>query len=147
MPTGADRAVRCPVIGGHSIDDPEPKYGMAVTGVAHPDRLLRNADLALYQAKLRKDSYEVFSQAMHSGAVGRVEMERELRDALRHLQRMQEPTVVLELEGGDRDVVGYARDGDDVSRRPARTGARRPGARAVRLRAPPARWRPARSPG
>lgn len=32
----------CPVIGGHSIDDPEPKYGMAVTGTAHPDRLLRN---------------------------------------------------------------------------------------------------------
>jgi selenide,water dikinase len=32
----------CPVIGGHSIDDPEPKYGMAVTGVAPPDRLLRN---------------------------------------------------------------------------------------------------------
>jgi selenide,water dikinase len=32
----------CPVIGGHSIDDPEPKYGMAVTGVADPQRLLRN---------------------------------------------------------------------------------------------------------
>jgi len=32
----------CPVIGGHTVDDPEPKYGMAVTGVAHPDRLLRN---------------------------------------------------------------------------------------------------------
>jgi selenide,water dikinase len=32
----------CPVIGGHSIDDPEPKYGMAVTGVADPARLLRN---------------------------------------------------------------------------------------------------------
>ena len=32
----------CPVIGGHSIDDPEPKYGMAVTGIADPDRLLRN---------------------------------------------------------------------------------------------------------
>jgi selenide,water dikinase len=30
------------VAGGHSIDDPEPKYGMAVTGVADPDRLLRN---------------------------------------------------------------------------------------------------------
>ena len=28
--------------GGHSIDDPEPKYGLAVTGLAHPDRLLRN---------------------------------------------------------------------------------------------------------
>jgi selenide, water dikinase len=32
----------CPVIGGHSIDDPEPKYGMAVTGIAAPDKLLRN---------------------------------------------------------------------------------------------------------
>lgn len=31
-----------PVIGGHSVDDPEPKYGMAVTGTAHPDQLLRN---------------------------------------------------------------------------------------------------------
>jgi selenide,water dikinase len=32
----------CAVGGGHSIDDPEPKYGMAVTGVANPQRLLRN---------------------------------------------------------------------------------------------------------
>ncbi|MFC7400750.1 selenide, water dikinase SelD [Citricoccus sp. GCM10030269] len=31
-----------PVIGGHTIDNPEPTYGMAVTGTAHPDRLLRN---------------------------------------------------------------------------------------------------------
>ncbi|HEY0486685.1 MAG TPA: selenide, water dikinase SelD [Mycobacteriales bacterium] len=32
----------CHVAGGHSVDDPEPKYGMAVTGLADPDRLLRN---------------------------------------------------------------------------------------------------------
>lgn len=38
----------------------------------------------------------------------------ELRDALRHLERMEEPTVVLSVEGGDRDVVGFARDGDDA---------------------------------
>jgi len=38
----------------------------------------------------------------------------ELRDALRHLERMEEPTIVLEVEGTDRDVVGYARDGDDA---------------------------------
>ena len=30
------------VAGGHTVDDPEPKYGMAVTGLADPDRLLRN---------------------------------------------------------------------------------------------------------
>ena len=27
--------------GGHTIRDPEPKYGLAVIGAAHPDRLLR----------------------------------------------------------------------------------------------------------
>jgi selenide,water dikinase len=31
------------IVGGHSIDDPEPKYGLAVTGVVHPDRLVRNS--------------------------------------------------------------------------------------------------------
>lgn len=38
----------------------------------------------------------------------------EMRDVLRHLERMEEPTAVLQVEGGDRDVVGYARDGDDA---------------------------------
>jgi selenide,water dikinase len=32
----------CHVAGGHSVDDPEPKYGMAVTGTADPTRLIRN---------------------------------------------------------------------------------------------------------
>ena len=32
--------------GGHTIRDPEPKYGLAVTGAAHPDRLLRKGGAA-----------------------------------------------------------------------------------------------------
>ncbi|MCR4341359.1 MAG: excinuclease ABC subunit UvrC [Gemmatimonadaceae bacterium] len=49
-------------------------------------------------------------------AAERMDFERaaELRDVLHHLERMEEPTVVLRVEGGDRDVVGYARDGDDA---------------------------------
>ena len=41
---GADKAREAGVvvIGGHSIIDPEIKYGMAVTGVIHPDRVIRN---------------------------------------------------------------------------------------------------------
>jgi selenide,water dikinase len=41
---GAEVCARaaCHLAGGHSIDDPEPKYGLAVTGLADPDRLLRN---------------------------------------------------------------------------------------------------------
>jgi selenide,water dikinase len=30
------------ILGGHSIDDHEPKYGLAVTGTVHPDRVIRN---------------------------------------------------------------------------------------------------------
>jgi selenide,water dikinase len=31
------------IVGGHSIDDPEPKYGLAVIGTVHPDRVVRNS--------------------------------------------------------------------------------------------------------
>jgi len=31
------------LVGGHSIDDPEPKYGLSVTGIVHPDHVLSNA--------------------------------------------------------------------------------------------------------
>lgn len=39
---GVDTAQRagCAVIGGHTVRNPEPIYGMAVTGLVHPDRLL-----------------------------------------------------------------------------------------------------------
>ena len=42
---GADVAAAAgvAVVGGHSIDDREPKFGMAVTGTVHPERLMRNS--------------------------------------------------------------------------------------------------------
>jgi selenide, water dikinase len=33
-------AAGCTIVGGHSIDDPEPKYGLAVTGLVDPRRML-----------------------------------------------------------------------------------------------------------
>ena len=33
----------CPIVGGHSIDDVEPKYGLAVTGLVNPRKVLTNA--------------------------------------------------------------------------------------------------------
>lgn len=35
----------CALLGGHSIEDPEPKLGYAVTGLVHPDRAWRNNTL------------------------------------------------------------------------------------------------------
>ncbi|MCU1692713.1 MAG: hypothetical protein JWM64_1804 [Frankiales bacterium] len=78
---GADigREAGCHVAGGHSIDDPEPKYGMAVTGIVDPQRLLRNdaaeAGLPLSLSKplgvgvlnnRHKSTGEVFSHAVDS---------------------------------------------------------------------------------
>ena len=78
---GADigREAGCHVAGGHSIDDPEPKYGMAVTGVADPERLMRNdaaqAGMPLSLTKplgvgvlnnRHKSTGEVFPQAVAS---------------------------------------------------------------------------------
>ena len=42
---GASKAKEAgiPILGGHSIQSPEPKYGMAVTGVVHPKKVLRNS--------------------------------------------------------------------------------------------------------
>lgn len=73
------RIAGCPVAGGHSIDDPEPKYGMAVTGLADPNCLLRNdaaeAGLPISLTKplgvgvlnnRHKTTGEVFPQAVES---------------------------------------------------------------------------------
>ena len=42
------------------------------------------------------------------------ERARELRDALRWLERLDEPPSVEVIGTGDADVIGYARDGDDA---------------------------------
>jgi selenide, water dikinase len=41
--TAVAREAGVAVVGGHSIDDAEPKYGLAVTGVVHPRGILRNS--------------------------------------------------------------------------------------------------------
>jgi selenophosphate synthase len=42
---GAEKVIEAgaDLAGGHSIDDKEPKYGLAVTGVARPDEIVYNA--------------------------------------------------------------------------------------------------------
>ncbi|HYM58308.1 MAG TPA: selenide, water dikinase SelD [Solirubrobacteraceae bacterium] len=61
---GADAvaAAGAAIVGGHSIDDPEPKYGLAVTGVVHPDAVLTNAGG-------RVDDVLVLTKPLGAGAV------------------------------------------------------------------------------
>jgi selenide,water dikinase len=66
------REAGCHVAGGHSIDDPEPKYGMAVTGLADPARLLRiDAGAAGFPLSLTKPLGTGVLNAMHK-ATGEV---------------------------------------------------------------------------
>ncbi|MFI0446204.1 selenide, water dikinase SelD [Actinomadura sp. 6N118] len=89
----------CPIAGGHSIDDPEPKYGLAVTGIADPGRLLRldagrpGTPLSLTKPlgigvlnARHKATGEVFGQAVEvmttlNAVAGRLALERGIRCA------------------------------------------------------------------
>lgn len=61
---GADKAREAGVvvIGGHSLIDPEIKYGMAVTGVIHPDRVIRNVGV-------REGDALVLTKALGTGII------------------------------------------------------------------------------
>lgn len=41
---GADKVLEAGavIVGGHTVDDNEPKYGLSVTGMVHPDKVLKN---------------------------------------------------------------------------------------------------------
>ena len=51
---------------------------------------------------------------LHASEREDFERAREMRDALRWLDRLDEPAAVEVMGTGDADVVGYARDGDDA---------------------------------
>jgi len=59
------------IIGGHTVDDTEPKYGLAVTGIIHPDQIIRNntskvGDLLILTKPL---GFGIITTAMKRGLV------------------------------------------------------------------------------
>jgi selenide,water dikinase len=131
------REAQCHVAGGHSIDDPEPKYGMAVTGTAHPDRLLRNdaatpglpisltkpLGLGVLNNK-HKATGEVFAEAIAvmttlNREAARAAVDRGIRAAtdvtgfglLGHLHKMARASgITAVIDVGSVDYVDGARD-------------------------------------
>jgi selenide,water dikinase len=104
---GADvaRSAGCAVAGGHSIDDPEPKYGMAVTGIADATRLLRN-DAALPGLPIS------LSKPLGVGVLNnkhKVTGER-FADAIETMAALNRDASVAALDAGVRaatDVTGF----------------------------------------
>ncbi|HEY3672334.1 MAG TPA: EAL domain-containing protein [Acidimicrobiia bacterium] len=88
------------LVSGHEVL-PAVSIGIAVasSGRADPDELVSEADTAMYRAKANgRARYEVFDPALHQRALLRLEMEEELRRALRdhELQVHYQPVVSLE---------------------------------------------------
>jgi selenide,water dikinase len=61
-----------PVAGGHSIDSPEPIYGLAVTGVCRPQDVRRNADVQAGDVLIltKPLGVGIYSAALKKGALG-----------------------------------------------------------------------------
>ncbi len=94
--------------GGHTIRDPEPKYGLAVIGAAHPDRLLRKGGA-------RPGDQLILTKRLGTGLL--VSGARQGRtsaddlavgiDQMRSLNRAAAEVLVAEGVSGATDVTGF----------------------------------------
>jgi selenide,water dikinase len=97
-----------PVVGGHSIDDAEPKIGYAVTGEVHPDRVVTSAgakpgDL-LYLTKPLCSG--LVTTAIKRGLCP-PELEREAIAVMSHLNRQASAAMVAAGASAATDVTGF----------------------------------------
>jgi selenide, water dikinase len=94
------------VVGGHSIDDPEPKYGLAVTGAVHPDRAITNAGG-------RAGDALVLTKPLGAGAIVTARKRGQAGDEL--LARAVETMAALNADAGAAAVAAGATAMTDVT--------------------------------
>jgi selenium donor protein len=98
-----------PVLGGHSIDDPEPKYGMVVTGVVHPDKVLRNvgavAGDVLFLTKPLGTG--ILTTAIKKGDLLSPDEQRGVIDVMTHLNRGGAEAMTAVGVRAATDVTGF----------------------------------------
>jgi len=102
------RRAGCLMLGGHSIDDPEPKFGLVVLGEAHPDRMLTNGSA-------RPGDLLVLTKPIGTGILttafkrGRIS-ETDLAGAVTIMTTLNDGAARAALESGVRcatDVTGF----------------------------------------
>ena len=96
------------VVGGHSIHDPEPKYGMAVMGLAEPDRIVRNSTMSagdrLFLTKPL--GMGIITTALKRG----VATDEQVMVAVETMTTLNAPAAEAMVEGGASaatDVTGF----------------------------------------
>jgi len=83
-------AIGIPIAGGHSIDAPEPMYGLVVLGLVHPDRVKRND-------RARDGDVLIVGKGLGVGIMSAALKKGELRD--KAYQQMLEATTQLNTPG------------------------------------------------
>jgi selenide,water dikinase len=83
-------SIGIPIAGGHSIDNPEPIYGLVVLGLVHPDRIKRND-------RARSGDVLILGKALGVGILSAALKKGELRD--KAYQQMLESTTRLNTPG------------------------------------------------
>jgi selenide,water dikinase len=114
---GADKAheAGCALIGGHSIQDEELKYGLAVTGTAHPDHIVTNAAAGIGdQLYLTKPlGTGVLTTALKGGQRSAGEIE----EAVVAMKALNGPAMAVALDLGvtaATDITGFGLAGHAV---------------------------------
>ena len=95
-------------VGGHTVEDPEPKFGLAVVGEVHPDRILTNAGL-------RPGDSLVLTKALGAGIVATAmkagKVSAEVVDAaVASMGRLNREAAAAALEAGATgatDITGF----------------------------------------
>jgi selenide,water dikinase len=107
---GADkiREAGALLVGGHTVDDEEPKYGLAVTGTVHPDRFIgqnaaRPGDLLVLTKPIGTG---LISTALKAGAAVGTEVDQAVR-WMTHLNRDASELMVRAGAHAATDITGY----------------------------------------
>ena len=96
------------IIGGHTISDPEPKYGMAVTGEVDPDNMLTNAGLQPDQDLIltKPLGIGVITTAIKAGIAGK-EIINAAVSSMTQLNDIASQVAVSAGASGATDVTGF----------------------------------------
>ena len=102
------REAGCVIVGGHTIDDKEPKYGLSVMGIADPDKVVRNVgaqdgDVLVLTKRI---GVGIINTALKRG----LETEESIRDVIESMARLNSSASEVMVQVGVNaatDVTGF----------------------------------------
>lgn len=101
-----------PILGGHSIEDNEPKFGMSVTGIGHPEFIWKNSDVSPNDVIIltKKIGVGLIMTAVKKGFIKNEEVE--CKEAIESMKRLNKYhcDALREMEGNKVRVVSACTD-------------------------------------